>query len=410
MYTIKPGEMAAWLDEWGRLIAPLRRRSGFEIVDAWTAEPDQFVWILRYAGPRTWDEADAAYYASPERTEMQPDPARHIAKSEHWMLSAVPHPALPQKGRVEVGAGEVSRDGSISATEVITYAGALVTLAGLGTLLGTQYRQLGVIGRLAIPGLVAIAALLVARLLPGQRARGRRAQTSLVTLGVAAIGLFIGQLQAELEGGPDANIGPDTGYRIILLAALASVILAGAALWRLRAGLLASELSVALIVTAVSFIAWLHLQGAWPRETVFLGVAIILIAGAEYGRRSKVLWATEILGFFGVTIPIVVAFIVAGDGNLPLELLAGLLAVGAFAAAVYRGSAGYALAGGVGLFAFVLDIEFRYFRSSLGFAVSLVISGLALLGIALLLARLLPRFRSSAPTLPSPARGGGENA
>jgi putative exporter of polyketide antibiotics len=60
---------------------------------------------------------------------------------------------------------------------------------------------------------------------------------------------------------------------------------------------------------------------------------------------------------------------------------------------VYRGSAGYAFAGGVGLFAFVLDIEFRYFQSSLGFAVSLVISGLVLLGIALLLARLLPRLR-----------------
>ena len=102
-----------------------------------------------------------------------------------------------------------------------------------------------------------------------------------------------------------------------------------------------------------------------------------------------------------------VAFIVAGDGNLPLELMGGLLAVGAFAAAVYRGSAGYALAGGVGLFAFVLDIEFRYFRSSLGFAVSLVISGLALLGIALLLAQLVPRLQRKAPTLPSPASGGG---
>ena len=298
-------------------------------------------------------------------------------------------------------------DGSITATEVITYAGALVTLAGLGTLLFTQYRQLGALGRLAIPGLVAIAALVVARLLPGQRARGRRAQTSLVTLGVAAIGLFVGQLQAELEGGPDANIGPDTGYRIILLAALACVILAGVALVRLRAGLLATELSVALVVSAVSFIAWLHLQGAWPREAVFVAVAIILLAGAEYGRRLKTLWATEILSFFGLTIPIVVAFIVAGDGNLPLELMGGLLAVGAFAAAVYRGSAGYALAGGVGLFAFVLDIEFRYFRSSLGFAVSLVISGLALLGIALLLAQLVPRLQRKASTLPSPASGAG---
>jgi NIPSNAP len=406
MYTIKPGEMAAWQEEWGRLIVPLRRRNGFEIVGAWTTEPDQFVWILRCTGPKTWEDADAAYYASPERTAMQPDPARHITKSEQWLMS----PA--GEGQADIvpspsggGQGGGGSDGSITATEVITYAGALVTLAGLGTLLGTQYRQLGVIGRTGIPGLVAIAALVAARLLPGQRARGRRAQTSLVTLGIAAVAFFIGQLQAELAGGPDASIPPDTGYRIILLAALASVILAGVALYRLRAGLLAAELSVALVVTGVSFIAWAHLQDAWPRELVFVGVAIVLLAGAEYGRGLKILWGTEILGFFSLTIPIVVAFIVAGDGNLPMELLAGLLAVGAFAAAVYRGSAGYALAGGVGLFAFVLDIEFRYFRSSLGFAVSLVISGLALLGIALLLTRLVPRLRRETPILPSPREG-----
>ena len=70
MYTIKPGEMTSWLEEWRRLVAPLRRRLGFEILGAWTTESDQFVWILRYEGPTTWEEADAAYYASPERTQM----------------------------------------------------------------------------------------------------------------------------------------------------------------------------------------------------------------------------------------------------------------------------------------------------------------------------------------------------
>ena len=90
MYTIKPGEMSAWLDEWQRLIAPLRRRHGFEIAGAWTAdEGDRFVWILRYAGPKTWQEADAAYYASPERAAIQPDPARHIEKTEHWLMTPI---------------------------------------------------------------------------------------------------------------------------------------------------------------------------------------------------------------------------------------------------------------------------------------------------------------------------------
>ena len=90
MYTIKPGEMSAWLDEWQRLIAPLRRRHGFEIAGAWTVnEGDRFVWILRYAGPKTWQEADAAYYASPERAAIQPDPARHIEKTEHWLMTPI---------------------------------------------------------------------------------------------------------------------------------------------------------------------------------------------------------------------------------------------------------------------------------------------------------------------------------
>jgi NIPSNAP len=99
MYTIRQGEMTAWLDEWRRLIAPLRRRHGFEIRGAWTAELDQFVWILRYSGSKTWQEADAAYYAAPERTGMQPNPARHIAKADQWMLATVPHTDLPQRGR-----------------------------------------------------------------------------------------------------------------------------------------------------------------------------------------------------------------------------------------------------------------------------------------------------------------------
>ena len=340
---------------------------------------------LLYGGPRTGRTTYAVFFEDPDRIKIEVV-APLVAR-------AVPAPAglsvpSPSGGGQGGGAG-----GAITATEVITYAGALVTLAGLGTLLGTQYRQLGVIGRLAIPGLVAIAALLVARALPGERARARRAQTSLLTLAVAAIGLFTGQLQAEILGGPDAAIPPQTGYRIILVSALVAGVLAAVFLVRLRAGLLAAALSVSLLVAAIMSVLRLQLQHGWAVEAVFLITGAILVAAAEYGRRQKVLWATEVLAFAGPSMAIITAFITAQDGNLPLEIFGGVLAGVAFAVSVYRGSAGYAFAGGVGLFAFVLDIEFRYFQSSLGFAVSLVISGLVLLGIALLLARLLPRLR-----------------
>ena len=337
---------------------------------------------LLYGGPRTGRTTYAVFFEDPDRIKIE-------------LVAPLVSRAVPVTTRDgSITATEViTYAGSITATEVITYAGALVTLAGLGTLLGTQYRQLGVIGRLAIPGLVAIAALLVARALPAERARARRAQTSLLTLAVAAIGLFTGQLQAEILGGPDASIAPQTGYRIILVAAVVSAVLAAGFLLRLRAGLLAAALSVSLLVAAIMSVLRLQLEHGWAVEAVFLITGAILVAAAEYGRRQKVLWATEVLAFAGPSMAIITAFITAQDGNLPLEIFGGLLAGVAFAASVYRGSAGYAFAGGVGLFAFVLDIEFRYFRSSLGFAVSLVIAGLVLLGIALLLARLLPRLR-----------------
>src|SRR5919204_1829545 len=86
IYTIEPGELAEWIEEWRRHVAPLRERLGFKVVAAWTIEEtNQFVWILRFDGA-DWKAADVAYYASPERTAMTPDPARHIAKAEQWFI------------------------------------------------------------------------------------------------------------------------------------------------------------------------------------------------------------------------------------------------------------------------------------------------------------------------------------
>lgn len=89
MYTVKPGAMAAWLDEWSRLICPLRRALGFEVLGAWVTEEDRFVWILAYAGEKPWDEADAAYYASPARAALDPDPARHLTNAETSTMRSV---------------------------------------------------------------------------------------------------------------------------------------------------------------------------------------------------------------------------------------------------------------------------------------------------------------------------------
>jgi len=63
------------------------------VVGAWTAGVNEFVWILRYEGPKTWAEADAAYYGSPERKAIEPNPARHIETTEELMMSPVLPPS-----------------------------------------------------------------------------------------------------------------------------------------------------------------------------------------------------------------------------------------------------------------------------------------------------------------------------
>jgi len=89
-YTIKPGEMDAWVSEWRERVKPLRARYGFEVLGSWTAPPDQFVWIIRYEGPLSWEEADRAYYASPERKALNPDPARHLAAHDTLVMESTP--------------------------------------------------------------------------------------------------------------------------------------------------------------------------------------------------------------------------------------------------------------------------------------------------------------------------------
>jgi hypothetical protein len=89
MYTIRPGAMHDWLAEWRAQVLPLRRTFGFEVLGPWVSDDeDLFVWILGYDGQEGWDAADAAYYESQERKSMIPDPARHLAKTEQWMLQA----------------------------------------------------------------------------------------------------------------------------------------------------------------------------------------------------------------------------------------------------------------------------------------------------------------------------------
>ena len=73
--------MDAWVEEWRHRIRPLREEHGFKVLSALVVEDSgEFLWLLAYDGPGSWEEADAAYHASPGRAALDPDPARHITE------------------------------------------------------------------------------------------------------------------------------------------------------------------------------------------------------------------------------------------------------------------------------------------------------------------------------------------
>ena len=90
IYTINKGSLLQFAEEWNAKIRPLRERLGFKIVGAWTLEAsNQFVWVQRYEGDKSWEEQDRAYFASDERKAMNPDPARLIARNEQYFAETV---------------------------------------------------------------------------------------------------------------------------------------------------------------------------------------------------------------------------------------------------------------------------------------------------------------------------------
>lgn len=92
IYTINRGALQTFAEEWRKSIYPLRVKIGFRIIDAWTVEAtNQFIWLMAYDGP-DWEAKDQAYFQSDERRAMVPDPARLIARMEHYFIES----ALPE--------------------------------------------------------------------------------------------------------------------------------------------------------------------------------------------------------------------------------------------------------------------------------------------------------------------------
>ena len=90
IYTINQGSLHQFANEWKEKVLPLRIEHGFQIDDAWTIkESNQFVWLISYEGPESWESKEEAYYSSAEREAMDPNPARLIARPVHHLVESI---------------------------------------------------------------------------------------------------------------------------------------------------------------------------------------------------------------------------------------------------------------------------------------------------------------------------------
>ena len=82
-YTIRQGLLEEWARQWRDLVVPLRLTMGFEIEGAWLDhQHSQFIWIISYAGEESFEEANARYWATPERKALGLDPSQYLIDQE----------------------------------------------------------------------------------------------------------------------------------------------------------------------------------------------------------------------------------------------------------------------------------------------------------------------------------------
>lgn len=87
IYRLQPGVFDEFYAYWKANIVPAREASGFKILSAWrNPEANEFVWVVRWEGEESFEDADEAYYASPLRMRTPKTSGRFLAGQEVRML------------------------------------------------------------------------------------------------------------------------------------------------------------------------------------------------------------------------------------------------------------------------------------------------------------------------------------
>ncbi|MHB1525947.1 MAG: DUF2157 domain-containing protein [Candidatus Dormibacteria bacterium] len=280
----------------------------------------------------------------------------------------------------------------ISTGEVVAYAG--IALASAGTVLAVErhFQALGFGGRMALYGIVALGTAAAAwQLWRGQASpAGRRAAVICLVLVLVATGAMVTETAARLGG----------SKAVMVAAGAAAMAALGALLLSWTRGT-----PLALVVaTAANVATFATLAAANVSQRAEVAAASLIPATAllllTWAPRLIGSTASEVLRLLGALVPIGTFYAMGGRGFLSLELVAGAWAAVALLLGARANSNGFAIAGGLGIFGFVVDIGSRYLSQTVGFPAVLILSGGTLVAIAIVLQRTIRHNRRAAAAAP----------
>jgi len=87
IYTIVPDTAEEWVRLFHAHIVPLRRQYGFSVDASYLSDDrTRFCWVASHDCPDGWEAAEAAYYASPERSSLPFDTSAYITGHDVTMV------------------------------------------------------------------------------------------------------------------------------------------------------------------------------------------------------------------------------------------------------------------------------------------------------------------------------------
>lgn len=261
-------------------------------------------------------------------------------------------------------------------TEAIGYIGAILVLAGGGAAIGQQWESFGTPARLATLGGATLAFLIIGAFTRSSAEPAFKRLTSVTwaisVAGFAGTAVVLNQFyDARAEVAFVTTATASTAYAVVL--------------WALHSGAIQHAITFGgLLASAASILTWaIHDPSPWMIATPMWGIGVAWVA-LGWTRRISPWWMAVPLG-------LLVALIAPANMNVdPAVYTLGIGTAGAVMALSVLGRFTPGLAiGAVGMLGYVVGAVTHYFSDTIGVPAALAITGLLILVLGAVVARLL---------------------